>query len=86
MVLFGGNRAVLNQEILHLVAIGIAFHFLSRMIHLTPAYALPLWLALCTVGAGVGILASIWVEYPVIRLARHWLKWLDKTAVPAGAV
>lgn len=79
------GRASYSVYLVHLVAIGIAFHFISRMVHLTPADALPLWFVLCVVGTGAGVLASIWVEHPVIRLSRRWLKWLDRTAVPAGA-
>jgi len=67
------GRASYSVYLVHLVAIGIAFHFISRIIHLTPAAALPLWCVLCAIGVTAGVLASIWVEHPVIRFSRRLL-------------
>lgn len=67
------GRASYSVYLVHLIAIGIAFHFISRMVPLTPPWAFPLWLVLCACGVAAGILASIWIEQPVIRLTRRWI-------------
>jgi peptidoglycan/LPS O-acetylase OafA/YrhL len=67
------GRASYSVYLVHLIAIGLAFHFLSRMLHLTPQDALPLWGALCVAGVSVGILASHWLEHPIIRVTRRWM-------------
>lgn len=59
--------------LVHLIGIGVGFHVISRLVHLTPAWSLPLWFLLCGVGVFSGIATSIWVERPVIRLSRRWL-------------
>lgn len=68
------GRASYAVYLVHLIAIGIAFHFISRLVHLTPRDALPLWIVLCSIGVTAGILASIWVEHPVISATRRWME------------
>ena len=67
------GRASYSVYLVHLIGVGIAFHFISRVFPLTPAWALPLWLVLCACGVTAGILASIWIEHPVIRRSRRWI-------------
>lgn len=67
------GRASYSVYLVHLVAIGIAFHFISKIFPLTPQWALSLWLVLCACGVAAGILASVWIEQPVIRLSRRWI-------------
>ncbi len=66
------GRASYSVYLVHLIAIGIAFHVISRLMHLSPRDALPLWVVLCAIGVAAGIVASIWVEHPIIRISRRW--------------
>jgi hypothetical protein len=59
--------------LVHLIAIGITFKFLSMAIRLAPAWSFLIWALLCTTALTAGILASIWLEQPLIRFARKSL-------------
>jgi len=74
------GRASYSVYLVHLIAIGITFKFLSMMTPLTPSWSLLIWALLCTTGITAGILASVWLEQPVIRYVRTHL-----FAVPAKA-
>jgi len=74
------GRASYSVYLVHLIAIGITFKFLSMASPLTPSWSFLIWMLLCTMGIVAGILASIWVEQPVIRYVRTRL-----FAVPAKA-
>ena len=67
------GRASYSVYLVHLIAIGITFKFLSMAITLAPSWSLPIWALLCTTGLTAGILASIWLEQPVIRYVRAHL-------------
>lgn len=67
------GRASYSVYLVHLIAIGIAFHFISRVIPLTLVWTIPLWLALCVCGVISGIMTSIWIEQPIIRISRRWI-------------
>ena len=67
------GRASYSVYLVHLIAIGITFKFLSMAIRLTPAWSLLVWALLCTSGVIGGIAASIWLEQPLIRFARKRL-------------
>jgi peptidoglycan/LPS O-acetylase OafA/YrhL len=64
------GRASYSVYLVHLIAIGIAFKFLSMAVRLTPSWSFPVWVLLCTMGLTGGILASVWLEQPVIRFVR----------------
>jgi exopolysaccharide production protein ExoZ len=68
MALLG--RASYSVYLVHLIAIGITFKFLSMALQLTPSWSFPVWAFLCAMGLAAGILASVWVEQPVIRYVR----------------
>jgi len=67
------GRASYSIYLVHLIAIGITFKFLSVAIRLTPAWSFLVWALLCTTGLIAGIAASIWLEQPIIRFARKRL-------------
>jgi exopolysaccharide production protein ExoZ len=67
------GRASYSVYLVHLIAIGITFKFLSVAIRLTPAWSFVNWALLCTAGLTAGIIASIWLEQPIIRFARKRL-------------
>jgi exopolysaccharide production protein ExoZ len=67
------GRASYSVYLVHLIAIGFTFKFLSMAIRLTPAWSFVNWALLCIAGVTAGILASIWLEQPVIRFARKRL-------------
>jgi peptidoglycan/LPS O-acetylase OafA/YrhL len=64
------GRASYSVYLVHLIAIGITFKFLSMAFALTPSWALPIWTLLCSMGLAAGVLASIWLEQPLIRNVR----------------
>lgn len=64
------GRASYSVYLVHLIAIGITFKFLSMAASLKPSWSLPIWLLLCAMGIVTGVLASVWVEQPVIRYVR----------------
>jgi exopolysaccharide production protein ExoZ len=64
------GRASYSVYLVHLIAIGITFKILAMAARLTPSWAFAVWVLLCTVGLTVGILASVWLEQPLIRLVR----------------
>jgi exopolysaccharide production protein ExoZ len=64
------GRASYSVYLVHLIAIGITFKFLSMAVLLTPSWSLPVWALLCTMGLTAGILASVWLEQPIIRYVR----------------
>jgi exopolysaccharide production protein ExoZ len=67
------GRASYSVYLVHLIAIGITFKFLSMAIRLTPAWSFVNWTLLCTTALTAGIIASIWLEQPIIRFARKRL-------------
>jgi peptidoglycan/LPS O-acetylase OafA/YrhL len=67
------GRASYSVYLVHLIAIGITFKLLSMAVRLTPSWSLLVWALLCTMGLTAGILASIWLEQPVIRFVRKRL-------------
>jgi peptidoglycan/LPS O-acetylase OafA/YrhL len=73
------GRASYAVYLVHLIGIGITFKFLSMAIRLTPSWSLLIWALLCGAGLVAGILASIWLEQPAIRLARRWMVGAPKT-------
>jgi peptidoglycan/LPS O-acetylase OafA/YrhL len=64
------GRASYSVYLVHLIAIGITFKFLSMAFALTPSWALPIWALLCSIGLTAGVLASFWLEQPLIRNVR----------------
>lgn len=64
------GRASYSVYLVHLIAIGITFKFLSMAVPLTPSWSFPIWVLLCAMGLVAGVLASVWVEQPVIRYVR----------------
>jgi peptidoglycan/LPS O-acetylase OafA/YrhL len=64
------GRASYSVYLVHLIAIGITFKFLSMAVPLAPSWSFPVWALLCSMGLTAGVLASIWVEQPVIRFVR----------------
>jgi exopolysaccharide production protein ExoZ len=64
------GRASYSVYLVHLIAIGVTFKFLAMALQLTPSWAFPIWLLLCAMGTATGILASVWLEQPLIRLVR----------------
>lgn len=67
------GRASYAIYLVHLIAIGITFKFLSMAIRLTPSWSFLVWALLCAMGLIAGITASILLEQPVIRFARKRL-------------
>ncbi len=67
------GRASYSVYLVHLIAIGITFKFLAMAFALAPSWSIAIWILLCTAGLAGGILASIWLEQPIIRLARRSL-------------
>lgn len=67
------GRASYAVYLVHLVAIGIAFHIVSRFVRITPSWSLAVWCGLCVAGVAAGVLASVLVEQPAIRISRRWL-------------
>jgi exopolysaccharide production protein ExoZ len=67
------GRASYAIYLVHLLVIGITFKFLSMAIRLTPPWSFVNWALLCTTALTAGIIASIWLEQPIIRLARKRL-------------
>jgi len=64
------GRASYSVYLVHLIAIGITFKFLSMAMSLRPSWSFLLWALLCAMGLAAGILASIWLEQPLIRYVR----------------
>jgi exopolysaccharide production protein ExoZ len=64
------GRASYSVYLVHLIAIGTTFKFLSMTTRLNPSWALPVWALLCVMGVAAGILASLWLEQPLIRYVR----------------
>jgi exopolysaccharide production protein ExoZ len=64
------GRASYSVYLVHLIAIGITFKFLSMAFALTPSWSLPIWALLCSMGLTAGVFASVWVEQPLIRSVR----------------
>jgi peptidoglycan/LPS O-acetylase OafA/YrhL len=56
--------------LVHLIAIGIAFKYLARLIVFSTAWSWALWLALSAFAVVAGILTSMWVERPSINFFR----------------
>jgi exopolysaccharide production protein ExoZ len=77
------GRASYSIYLVHLIAIGVTFKFLSMAIRLVPAWSLLTWALLCTMGVILGITASIWLEQPAIRFARNRLIGAPKVAAPS---
>ncbi len=67
------GRASYSVYLVHLIAIGVTFKLLSMTIRPMPSWSFLIWALLCATGLAAGILASIWVEQPAIRLARRCL-------------
>ncbi len=67
------GRASYAIYLVHLMAIGITFKFLSMAIQLAPAWSFLVWALLCMTGLIAGIAASSWLEQPLIRFARKCL-------------
>ena len=67
------GRASYSVYLVHLIAIGLTFKFLSMTVPLTSSWAFPVWMLLCTMGLTAGILASVWLERPLIRVVRAHL-------------
>jgi exopolysaccharide production protein ExoZ len=67
------GRASYSVYLVHLIAIGITFKLLTMAVELKPSWSLPVWALLCMVGMIAGILASIWLEQPLIRFVRKCL-------------
>jgi exopolysaccharide production protein ExoZ len=80
MALLG--RASYSVYLVHLIAIGTTFKFLSMAIRLTPSWAFLIWALLCAMGVIAGILASIWLEQPLIRYVRTHLFRANTKADP----
>jgi peptidoglycan/LPS O-acetylase OafA/YrhL len=64
------GRASYSVYLVHLIAIGITFKFLSMAASLRPSWSFPIWVLLCAMGLLAGVLASVWLEQPVIRYFR----------------
>jgi exopolysaccharide production protein ExoZ len=64
------GRASYSVYLVHLIAIGITFKFLSLSVALTPSWSLLIWGLLCSAGLVGGVLASVWLEQPIIRYVR----------------
>jgi exopolysaccharide production protein ExoZ len=80
------GRASYSVYLVHLIAIGITFKFLSMAASLTPSWSFPIWVLLCAMGLTAGVLASVWVEQPVIRYVRtHFFGARTKTGSQADA-
>jgi exopolysaccharide production protein ExoZ len=56
--------------LVHLIAIGIAFKYLARLIVFSTAWSWALWLSLSAFAVVAGILTSMWVERPSINFFR----------------
>jgi exopolysaccharide production protein ExoZ len=67
------GRASYSVYLVHLVGLGVAFHIIARLTHPTVGWLLPIWFLLCVVGVAAGVLASIWVEQPLIKASRRWV-------------
>ena len=67
------GRASYSVYLVHLIAIGITFKFLSMAVSPSPSSSFFVWALLCAMGLAGGILASIWVEQPLIRFVRRCL-------------
>ncbi len=72
------GRASYSIYLVHLIAIGITYKFLSRAVRLTPAWSFLDWTVLCAAGLIAGITASMWLEQPVILFARKRLSRASK--------
>ncbi len=68
MALIG--QASYSVYLVHLIAIGIAFKYLARLIVFTTAWSWALWLSLSAFAVVAGILASMWLERPSINFFR----------------
>jgi exopolysaccharide production protein ExoZ len=80
------GRASYSVYLVHLIAIGITFKFLSMAVSLTPAWSFPIWILLCAMGLGAGVLASVWLEQPIIRYVRtHFFEARKTAGSPADA-
>lgn len=68
MALLG--QASYSVYLVHLIAIGIAFKYLARLIVFTTTWSWVLWLSLSAFAVFVGVLASMWLERPSINFFR----------------
>lgn len=59
--------------LVHLIAIGITFKFLSMAATLRPSWSFAVWGLLCAMGLAGGILASVCLEQPLIRHVRAYI-------------
>jgi exopolysaccharide production protein ExoZ len=64
------GRASYSVYLVHLIAIGITFKFLSMAVPLAPSWSFLVWVLLCSMGLTAGVLASVWLEQPLIRHVR----------------
>ena len=64
------GRASYSIYLVHLIAIGVTFKFLSMALRLVPSWSFLIWAVLCAMGVIAGIGASLWLEQPVIRHVR----------------
>lgn len=83
------GRASYSVYLVHLIAIGITFKFLSMAVALKPSWALPIWALLCAMGLTAGVFASVWLEQPIIRYVRArwfgaWAKGRSQADARAG--
>jgi len=75
------GQASYSVYLVHLIAIGLTFKTVVTFIHPAAAWSAALWLVLCVVGVCGGVVASVWLEQPVIRLCRR--HWPNERAAPA---
>ena len=74
------GRASYSVYLVHLIGLGITFKFLAMAIQLTSSWSFLIWALLCVMGLATGILASIWIEQPAIRITRKWLVGAPKSS------
>lgn len=67
------GRASYAVYLVHLVGIGLTYKVVALLVLPKPSWSLPLWVLLCTFGVCAGVLASMWVEQPLIRYCRQRL-------------
>jgi len=80
------GRASYSVYLVHLIAIGITFKFLSMATSLSPSWSFPIWVLLSAMGLAAGVLASVWLEQPVIRYVRtHFFRARTKADSQADA-
>jgi peptidoglycan/LPS O-acetylase OafA/YrhL len=67
------GRASYAVYLVHLVAIGLTYKVVALLLRPKPSWSLLLWALLCVLGVCGGVLASTWVEQPLIRYCRQRL-------------